>query len=116
MTFRHPLLAFAVLLVAFTVIMAACGGLSSDPEISAIQKWTQVCNTYKQTLRGVNDSLELQVITPDSEVVKQMTLTKASLSPICTADLPPADVNRETIQAILDRELIRLIKIQKGIE
>ena len=71
--------------------------------------------TYRETLKTVNDALEIGTINKLSPPVETMKGVMLSLSPICTSDIPPDGVERDSIQEMLDRELIRLIKIQKDI-
>ncbi len=99
---RIHLLAVAVLL------LAAC---ASNPT----QVWLNTCVTYYETLKSVNDALEIQAITPQSAAAQGMKQTKAVLSTVCRADAPPEGVARADIQELLDRQLIELIKIEKGL-
>lgn len=97
-----------MLLVIALMVLTAC---ASNPQ----KVWLNTCATYYQTLKGVNDALELQTITPDSAVAQSMKEVKVVLSPICRADAPPLTVDRASIQELLDAQLIKLIKIEKGI-
>ena len=92
-----------------TALLVACAG-------SPQKVWLDTCATYYQTLKGVNDALEIQAITPDSEAAQSMKNVKLVLSPICRADTPPEAVDRAAIQEILDAQLIELIKIEKGLK
>ena len=96
------------MLAVLTFALVACGG-------SPQKVWLDTCATYYQTLKSVNDALEIQAITPESEVAQGMKEVKVVLSPICRADTPPLTVDRATVQQLLDEQLIKLIKIEKGI-
>lgn len=98
-----------ILLAALgAALIVAC---STSPE----KAWLDTCATYYQTLKGVNDALEIQAITPDSPAAQGMKQVKVVLSPVCRADTPPLTVDRASVQELLDAQLIELIKIQKGI-
>ena len=94
-------------LLAGTIIV----GCASSPQ----KMWLNTCATYYQTLKSVNDALEIQTITPESSVAQGMKEVKVVLSPICRADTPPLTIDRATVQELLDAQLIELIKIEKGI-
>ncbi len=97
------------------LVFAAVGLFLAGCARSPTVVWLDTCATYYETLRAVNDALELQTIEPSGSVAQGMKTTKIVLSPICKADAPPTEVSRAEIQAILDKQLIELIKIEKGI-
>ena len=106
---RYWRLSVAAGLILAAALLVACAG-------SPQKVWLDTCATYYQTLKGVNDALEIQAITPDSEAAQGMKSVKLVLSPICRADTPPEAVDRAAIQEILDAQLIELIKIEKGLK
>ncbi len=105
-----------VAVIAGVLFLSACvATYSADPRIAGIQKWTDTCRVYLGVLTGINDALAIETITPDSDVVETFRPVKAALQPVCAADLPPDGVNAGAFQAMLDKQLLELIKIRKGL-
>ena len=100
---------------AFLFIAACAGTYSSDPRVAGIQRWTDTCRVYLQVLTGINDALAIEAVTKDSAIVTAFRPVKTALQPVCAADLPPDGVNTAAFQSMLDKQLLELIKIQKGL-
>jgi len=102
--------------LAGVLFLSACvATYSADPKIAGIQKWTDTCIVYLQVLTGMNDALAIQTITKDSSVVEAFKPVKAALQPVCEADTPPDGIDARAFQDMLDKQLLELIKIRKGI-
>ncbi len=102
--------------LAGVLFLSACvATYSSDPKVAGIQKWTDTCRVYLQVLTGINDALAIQTITPESSVVGAFKPVKTALQPVCAAELPPDGVDAAAFQDMLDKQLLELIKIRKGL-
>ena len=102
---------------AFAVVLflASCAGQYSDnPEIKSLQVWSDTCYSYTQVLKTVNDMIELEILSDSQiDVVRNV---RDFVGPLCELENPPLYTERDAIQQLIDAELIKLIKLQKGLE
>ena len=103
------------IVLTFALFLAACAGqYSDDPETKSLQIWADACFSYAQTLGAVNDMIELEVLSPGQiEIVGGV---RDFVGPLCEAEQPPVSGDRASIQALIDAQLLKLIKLKKGLE
>jgi len=108
------ILAFSAVLFLAFLVSSCAGQYSKDPEIMSLQLWDDGCFTYTETMDTLNDMIELQILS-----VKQVGAVRSVrkiVGPLCELENPPLSADRAEIQALIDAELIKLIKLQKGLE
>lgn len=96
-----------VVLAVTIAVLTACAG-------NPTQAWLTTCEAYYETLRSVNDALELGTINKQSDAAQSMKQAVAVLSPVCKGETPPDAADREGIQEMLDKILLDLAKAERG--
>ena len=103
-----------IVLVAALFLASCAGQFSEDPETKSLQIWADTCFSYAETLGAMNDMIELEILSPSE--VKVVGGVRDFVGPLCEAEQPPVTGDRASIQALIDAQLLRLIKLKKGLE
>jgi hypothetical protein len=103
-----------VVLAASLFVVACAGTYSSDPEIKSLQIWENSCFSYGQTLTAINDMIELDIL--DAGAIAAVKTIREFVGPLCEMETPPLSGEREEIQKLIDAELLKLIKLKRGLE
>ena len=104
-----------ILVYSAVLFFASCAGQYSDnPEIKSLQVWSDTCYSYTQVLKTVNDMIELEILSKSQ--IEVAGNVRDFVGPLCELENPPLYTERDAIQQLIDAELIKLIKLQKGLE
>ncbi len=102
-----------LVLVAALFLASCAGQYSSDPQVKSMQIWADTCFSYTETLSAVNDMIELDLLS-DSQI-KVAGNVRDFVGPLCELENPPLAFERQAIQDLIDAELLKLIKLKKGL-
>ena len=104
-----------ILVYCAVLFLVSCAGqYSEDPETKSLQIWADACFSYTETLGAVNDMIELELLSPSEITV--VGGVRDVVGPLCESEQPPVTGDRASIQALIDAQLLRLIKLKKGLE